>query len=241
VDVKESDLLGDAIDSHWYYRAKAVALLDLLGNARHRVVADIGAGSGFFARTLLARGVGGTAWCIDTAYTASSDLMLPGGTMHFRPSPEGAPPADLVLLMDVLEHVDDDVALLADCVQRSHHDARFVVSVPAFQWLWSNHDVFLEHRRRYSLRQIEAVVRAAGLVPQRGHYFYATVLAPAVLQRLLDRLTTRPVEARSQLRQHSPLVNQALLAACQLERPWARFNRAFGLTAFVLARRECGA
>jgi len=45
VDVKESDLLGDAIHSHWYYRAKADALLDLLGDARHRVVADIGGGS----------------------------------------------------------------------------------------------------------------------------------------------------------------------------------------------------
>jgi hypothetical protein len=42
VDVKESDLLGDAIHSHWYYRAKAVALLDLLGDERNRVVADIG-------------------------------------------------------------------------------------------------------------------------------------------------------------------------------------------------------
>ena len=45
MDVKESDLLGDAIDSHWYYRAKAVAQLDLLGDERNRVVADIGAGS----------------------------------------------------------------------------------------------------------------------------------------------------------------------------------------------------
>ena len=45
VDVKGSDLLGDAIHSHWYHRAKADALLDLLGDARHRVVADIGAGS----------------------------------------------------------------------------------------------------------------------------------------------------------------------------------------------------
>jgi len=45
VDVKESDQLGDAIHSHWYYRAKAVALLDLLGDERNRVVADIGAGS----------------------------------------------------------------------------------------------------------------------------------------------------------------------------------------------------
>ena len=45
MDVKESDQLGDAIHSHWYYRAKAVAPLDLLSDARHRVVADIGAGS----------------------------------------------------------------------------------------------------------------------------------------------------------------------------------------------------
>ena len=55
-------------------------------------------------------------------------------------------------MMDVLEHVSDDVGLVREYAKRAKPGTRFVVSVPAFMWLWSGHDVFLEHHRRYTLR-----------------------------------------------------------------------------------------
>jgi phospholipid N-methyltransferase len=53
MDLKESNLISDDIDSHWYYAAKAKALVSYIGDASHFSVLDIGSGSGFFSKFLL--------------------------------------------------------------------------------------------------------------------------------------------------------------------------------------------
>ena len=75
----------------------------------------------------------------------------------------GPTDCDLVLMMDVLEHVDDDRGLLRHYAAKVPPGAHFLVTVPAFAFLWSGHDVFLEHKRRYRLVEIEAAMRDAGI------------------------------------------------------------------------------
>ncbi len=58
-------------------------------------------------------------------------------------------------MMDVIEHVEDDVGLVRGYVDKVAGGTRFIVTVPALMWLWSGHDVFLEHYRRYTLTSIE--------------------------------------------------------------------------------------
>ncbi|MEJ0047979.1 MAG: hypothetical protein WDN04_19050 [Rhodospirillales bacterium] len=74
--------------------------------------------------------------------------------------------------------------------------------MPAFQFMWSAHDVFLEHRRRYTLNRLEEVVRRAGLRPVVGCYYYGLTLPLAAAARLLQR--DRDLKPRSDLRVHSP-------------------------------------
>jgi hypothetical protein len=138
--------------------------------------------------------------------------------------------------MDVLEHVDDDVELLKAYAQKVPVGTRFLVSVPAFQFLWSGHDDFLEHKRRYTLNHLEDVVRRAGLVVRHGAYYFGAVFPIAATVRLAGkwlRLGASP--ARSQLTRHHPLVNCSLAALCAAELPCLRFNRLAGLTIFCLA------
>jgi SAM-dependent methyltransferase len=235
VDLKEIDILADGISAHWYYRAKAEAMRRLLdGDARS--VLDVGAGSGFFSRHLLATTRATEACCVDPSYEADRDEVEAGKPLHFRQRVETSD-ADLVLMMDVLEHVDDDVGLAAEYVAKVKPGARFLISVPAFQFLWSGHDVFLEHRRRYTLPQIEATVARSGLEVIAGNYYFGGVFPLAASIRLAQNLRGGAVEARSQLKRHHPLVNSALSAVCALEAPLQRWNRAFGLSAFVLARK----
>jgi hypothetical protein len=66
---------------------------------------------------------------------------------------------DLILLMDVPEHVDDDVGLMRSALVGAAEHAYMLITVPAFQKLFSAHDIFLEHKRRYTLRQVEQVVQ----------------------------------------------------------------------------------
>lgn len=233
MDLKELEILGDQVDSHWYYRAKSAALLRALRDRPPREVLDVGAGSGFFARVLLAGTAAARATCVDIGYDADRDEEHAGKPLAFRRSVDGSD-ADVVLLMDVLEHVDDEAALLRPYVDAVAPGTRFVVTVPAFRFLWSGHDVFLEHRRRYTLRSLVAAVQGSGLVLDWGHYYYGAVFPLAAGVRLLERLTApAAAEPRSQLRRESRLVNGVLGALCAAERPFMRANRLAGLSVFA--------
>lgn len=235
MDLKEEHTLGDDVGSHWYYRSKSAALLRLLQGVEPRSILDVGAGSGYFSREVLARTSAREGLCIDTGYEYDRDEVVSGKPLRFRRSC-GAVDADCLLLMDVLEHVADDRELLAEYVARIPRRATVVITVPAFRFLWSGHDVFLGHERRYTLAEVEALVASAGLEIATGAYYFACLL-PIALARRLVRRAARHGEPRSDLTRHSAPVNLALNTVCRLELPLFRFNRLAGLSVCCLARK----
>ena len=237
MDLKEEQILGDQVGSHWYYRAKAAALIQDLGGLNPKEVLDIGAGSGFFSKLLLKETSVERATCVDTGYTRDWDEICHGKTISFRRSIT-ASDADLVLAMDVIEHVPDDAALLRSYCGLVSSGTRFIVSVPAFNFLWSAHDVFLEHYRRYTVGTLESAMRRGGLEVDWGHYYYASVFPLAAGVRLFERLKSAPTSTpRSQLKTHGLLVNKLFSAMLASERPFMGVNRLFGLTAFCGAHK----
>ena len=233
MDLKEEDILGADIGRHWYYRSKAAALRRLVGPLGPQRLLDVGAGSGFFSRHLLANTTARSAICVDTGYAADRNDSEGGKAVLYRRE-VGPTDCDLVMMMDVLEHVDDDRGLLRHYVSLVPSWTWFLVSVPAFSFLWSGHDVFLEHKRRYRLPEIEEAMRSAGLKVMRGAYFFGLVFPLAAAVRLAQRGTTEP---RSSLQRHGALTNGMLTAVCSAELPFLPINRLAGLTAFVLARK----
>lgn len=237
MDLKETEILGDDIDTHWYYKSKAQAMIGMLGSLNPTSVLDIGAGSGFFSRLLLSTSQLKEAWCLDISYENESDSQEADKPLYFRRSIESSQ-SDLVLLMDVLEHVDDDIALLRTYSEKTPAGSHFLISVPAFQSLWSAHDVFLEHKRRYTLKQLEKTVNAAGLEIQKSAYYFGLVLPLAATMRTISRIISDPsTQPKSQLAKHHPFVNGFLSVICSLEIPLMRWNRLGGLTVFCLARK----
>ncbi len=235
MDLKETEIPGEDIAEHWFHRSKAKAMMRLLGAFKLSIVLDVGAGSGFFSRHLLKNSSAVESWCVDTSYGSDSDSLEAGKLIRFRNSIESVD-ADLVLLMDVLEHVDDDVGLLKEYVKKVPHGSQFLISVPAFHFLWSGHDDFLEHKRRYTLNQLENVVVSAGLSVKHGSYYFGMVFPIAAVLRLANRWERHTEGAsRSQLSRHHPFVNFILAGACQSELPFMRVNRFAGLTVFCLA------
>lgn len=235
MDLKETDILGDKIQDHWYYRSKAKAVAQILNGKKISTILDVGAGSGFFSKYLLTTSAAKDAWCVDISYENDSDAIEAGKPIHFRKSIDKVD-ADLVLLMDVLEHVDDDVGLLKDYVAKVPRGTYFLISVPAFDFLWSEHDVFLDHKRRYQLNQIERVAEHAGLTVQHGAYYFGAVFPIAATVRLVGNFFRKdPTGPRSQLKSHHPAVNETLATLCSAELPLMRHNRLAGLTAFCVA------
>ena len=233
MDLKEEDILGADIGRHWYYRSKAAALRRAVTGLQPRHILDVGAGSGFFSRHLLAQTEARSALCVDIGYQHDRDDRVAGKPVLYRRDC-GATDCDLVLMMDVLEHVDDDRGLLRHYAAKVPSGAHFLVTVPAFRFLWSGHDVFLEHKRRYRLPEIEAAMREAGLHVVRGAYYFALVFPLAAAVRLAARNAGEP---KSSLSRHGALTNGLLGAICAAELPLFRLNRLAGLSAFVLARK----
>lgn len=236
MDLKETGLLEMNINDHWYYASKAKAMTHLLKEVAPVKVLDVGAGSGFFSRYLLSNTDACEAWCVDTSYKTDFGECEAGKAVYYRRRVDKID-ADLVLLMDVLEHVDKDVDLLKKYVDKVPSGSRFLISVPAFQLLWSGHDDFLEHKRRYTLKQVKGVVQNAGLEVKLGSYYFGMVFPIAALLRISQRTCSNKTPVRSQLTMHHPVVNKALKFICGLEVPFVRSNCMVGLTVFCLANK----
>lgn len=237
MDLKEEEILGDRVDTHWYYASKAKAMRSYISKSHYDHVVDIGAGSGFFSKYALATGLCTRATCVDTGYADDHSEVIDGKQINFVRTfvPRDA---DLMLFMDVLEHVPDDVGLLRQYVEGAPLGSETFISVPAFEFMWSPHDDYLEHYRRYTVDRLSKVVTEAGLKVENCSYCFGAVFPIAATRRFARRLV-EPADQppRSDLMQHSAPVNFALRTLCTLERPLLRANKIAGLSVFCSARK----
>jgi hypothetical protein len=233
MDLKEEHLLGDEVKTHWYYRAKLEALMRAIRDIDVATIVDVGAGSGFFSRALLEKTSARRAICVDPGYLADKDELIGDKQLSFRRSIDEID-AGLVLMMDVIEHVEDDRGLVREYADKVAAGTQFVVTVPAFMWLWSGHDVFLEHYRRYTLGQLESVLETSGLHVEHGHYFYGAVLPLVAGVRFAKRRRADAVP-ESDMRRYGPATNRLLFEASRAEILLMRANRIGGTTVFAQA------
>ena len=239
MDLKEEQLIGDATASHWYYVAKGKVVQHLLRGVHVDVLIDVGAGSGLFSRLLLDAHVCDRAICVDPNYEREKIEQGCFGQIEYVRQAVHTK-AGLLLMMDVLEHVDDDAALLRHSIGQLGAGGLLLITVPAFQFLWSGHDVFLEHKRRYRLKRVEEMVRQEGLQIIHASYFYSLLLPFVAVIRLCNRLMLRFAEgsAKSALRPYPSFLNTLLIRLHDIERVliWP-INRLFGLTVVCLAKK----
>jgi SAM-dependent methyltransferase len=125
------------------------------------------------------------------AVPATRALAGPGQADRLRlPYPDGH--FDLVGAFDVLEHIRDDAAALAEWRRVLRPGGRIVLTVPAYPWLWSGHDVALHHHRRYGRRDLVALARCADLEVVKVSYAIVFSLPLVAASRLLAKLRRRP-------------------------------------------------
>jgi len=164
--------------------------------ARVRSALDVGAGDAWFAGQLaLQLPQGARLHCVDSEYTpatvAALQPTLPAQVTLCTQPPSG--PHDLLLLLDVLEHVPDDRAFLGELIGRELAPGGYLlVSVPAWQGLFTSHDTFLKHFRRYGPPQARAVLEGAGLHIVRSGGLFHSLLLPRFVGLLRERALGAP-------------------------------------------------
>jgi SAM-dependent methyltransferase len=166
-------------------------LLEEYGGTAATSVLDVGAGDAWFAQRLLeVLPNGATMHCWDINYSAE-DVEDPDLSPGLVLTPE-LPPGrfDGILMLDVVEHVEDDIGFVRDLVDGSLAPGGWaLVSVPAYQSLFTAHDTALKHFRRYSPAQCRQVLEAAGLKIEREGSLFQSLLALRGAQKLKERLT----------------------------------------------------
>jgi len=178
-------------DTHWWFRGRRAvigALIDRGGVAAHPRILDAGCGTG---RNLVEFGPLGTAAGADPSPTAVAfcherglDGVIESGIEEL-PFDDGS--FDLILATDVLEHIERDDRAARELRRVAAPNGRLLVTVPAYMWLWSQHDETHHHVRRYTAPRLRQVLTAAGWEPVVETYFNSILLAPIALVRVLTR------------------------------------------------------
>jgi SAM-dependent methyltransferase len=142
---------------------------------------------------------------------------------------------DLIALLDVLEHVPDDVAALRAIHMRLKPGGALVLTVPANAWMWSAHDAAHHHFRRYSKKRLKQLFLMSGLQVQLLSYFNTLLFPPIALALVLEKLTGR---ASAVERLPAAPVNWLLEKLFGLERALVgRLPMPFGVSLVAVVRR----
>jgi SAM-dependent methyltransferase len=179
-------------DRHWWFRGRRAVIWALLcraGLPSSPRILDAGCGTG---RNLVEFGSLGQAEGVDASDEAVA-FCRRRGLEGVRAAPlESLPYEDgrfgLILATDVIEHLDDDRRALAELRRVAAPGARLVLTVPAYSWLWSEHDVSMHHRRRYTLSLLQERAVAAGWQPVVRSYFFSVLLPAVAAVRTARRL-----------------------------------------------------
>jgi len=144
---------------------------------------------------------------------------------------------DVVAAFDVIEHCVPEAQALAELHRVLRPGGRLLLSVPAYQWAWTDHDVRAGHHRRYTRPRLLAAVRAAGFDVRRCSYGFAGVFPAFAVERLARRVR-RPSGSDDSLPQPAPAVERALLGVSRLEARWLRRrDLPFGSSIFLAGEK----
>jgi SAM-dependent methyltransferase len=181
--------------THWWYRARREILSDFLKRwgavPAQAHILEIGCGTGHNLPMLAQFGDVDAIEIDETAAAKASERL--GKRVGSSPLPElaGVQPGsyDLVAVLDVVEHVEDDVAALKAIATALKPGGQILITVPAHQWMWSAHDVVNHHKRRYSKKTLVAALEAAGLEYRKLGWFNSLLFPVAVAARFAGKLT----------------------------------------------------
>jgi ubiquinone/menaquinone biosynthesis C-methylase UbiE len=201
VDTAEFDKMFEVEETNWWYRGRRALVAKWVRKHYERLgrrlrILDIACATGMSFRFLSKygdiRGIDISRETIRLCKTRGIVRFVQCDAMKL-PFRDGS--FDLVLALDALEHFPDDALAIREIRRVSRPDALVLVTVPAFMFLWSPHDVAYHHFRRYTRGELGTKLRAGGLAPSRLSYYSMSVLPPVYVMRKLRGAAHKDGEA----------------------------------------------
>ena len=228
--------------SYWWYVARRALAVQLLANevkVRTDVrILDVGCGTGAnlgaFDRVAHTIGIDSS---IDALHFCQSRGMKTFAQSTAEELPFAQGTFDVVTALDLLEHTDDDLKALGEIHRVCRPGGLFVATVPAYGFLWSEHDEALKHRRRYTAHELRNKLTLTGFEVVRTSYFISTLFVPILVLRIWQGLRKSSTHPKTSIVMLPGWINAALVALLSLERRlFQRVNLPFGVSIVALAR-----
>jgi SAM-dependent methyltransferase len=229
----------ELFERHWWWLARsdfiAAALRRLHLDPRQTTILDVGCGDGlFFGQLEQFGGVEGVE--TEDALPANSQWR---NQIHCQPFDETFQPGrkySVILMLDVLEQLGEPAAALRNVRRLLAEDGIFLATVPAFNALWTNHDILNQHLARFTKRSLSELLESAGLRISEEHYFFHWEFLAKLALRGYETLLPRPPGVP---KVPSRWINRILYRLSRAEQAiLGRMPVPFGSSLMVLARNS---
>lgn len=238
-------IMDEVEGSHWWFVGRRAILESFLERICSRLQApdsrlhilDVGCGTGANIEMLAQYGDAEGVDVSDDAleFCRRKGLSVKKGLAEELPYEDGA--FDVTTALDVIEHLDDDVAGLKEMHRVTRSGGYSLFFVPAFMWLWGVQDDISHHRIRYSRRQIVERIEKAGYKVERATYANWTFFAPILAGRVIIKVTGLKPASENNI--NVSALNGFFGKLFSAERFWLKnLNFPFGVSIVVVARKD---
>lgn len=181
-------------DAHWWYRGRRrvlSALIEVDRTGPFGRILDVGCGTGRNLQELRRYGdvVGVEPSAAAVSFARASELPVQQAEAEALPFDDAT--FDFITALDVIEHIEDDRGALREMRRVLAPAGSAIITVPAYQWLWSAHDDMNLHKRRYTATLLRDRAESAGWAVVRLTYFNSLLLPPIALHRRLQSVIGR--------------------------------------------------
>jgi len=236
--------MSEVEESNWWHEGRRRILHDnvklLLRGIKNPKILDVGCGTGGTSNIFLKFGnlIG-----IDISFSALKIASKKGLENIFRSNLTNIPLQDeifdIITALDVIEHVRDDSIVLLELKRLIKNTGYLIITVPAFQFLWSEHDVALSHYRRYTISTLTKVLTDSGFEITRISYFVSFIFIPYSIYRILTRNSINKTKPHTVKRTFPEIINKLLEKSMLIENAlMKKINLPFGVSLICVAKKR---
>ncbi|OQX71686.1 hypothetical protein B6D52_00705 [Candidatus Parcubacteria bacterium 4484_255] len=226
-------------NTYWWFSARQKIIMALVSKAiavqKNLNILDAGCGAGNFIVPMRKYG---QVWAVDNSphaikFCQTKKIRVYKSSLKTMPFADNF--FDITLVLDVLEHINDDSIAIKELKRVTKKNGLIFITVPAYQFLWSYHDVSHNHKRRYTIKTLKNKLRKNNLQVLKATYFNTFLFLPIVLIRFIKKLSH---SEKPDINRINPLLNTFLEFIFSCEKQLIKhINFPFGISLIIIAKK----